>query len=87
MKRFVAILLILVLVFALSATAFAAGAVVSPEKNNTDTTVTPEGHDLSADRRVLQHPVGDPCGHRSGRSGAVLRQKADSRQVNRRSHG
>ena len=31
MKRFVAILLILVLVFALSATAFAAGAVVSPE--------------------------------------------------------
>ena len=42
MKRFVAILLILVLVFALSATAFAAGAVVSPEKNNTDTTVTPD---------------------------------------------
>ena len=40
MKRFVAILLILVLVFALSATAFAAG--VSPEKNNTDTTVTPD---------------------------------------------
>ena len=40
MKRFVAILLILVLVFALSATAFAAGAVVSPE--NTDTTVTPD---------------------------------------------
>ena len=32
MKRFVAILLILVLVFALSATAFAAGNVTSPEK-------------------------------------------------------
>ena len=30
MKRFVAILLILVLVFALSATAFAAGSVTSP---------------------------------------------------------
>ena len=42
MKRFVAILWRLVLVFALSATAFAAGAVVSPEKNNTDTTVTPD---------------------------------------------
>ena len=41
MKRFVAILLILVLVFALSATASAAGPVVCPEKNNTDRTVTP----------------------------------------------
>ena len=36
MKRFVAILLILVLVFALSATAFAA------EKGNTDANVTPD---------------------------------------------
>ena len=35
MKRFVAILLILVLVFALSATAFAASNVTSPEKGNT----------------------------------------------------
>ena len=70
MKRFVAILLILVLVFALSATAFAAGAVVSPEKNNTDTTVTP-------DKGTTSPQTG----------GAVLRQKADSRQVNRRSHG
>ena len=42
---------------------------------------------LPLSEQVLQHPVGDPCGHRSGRSGAVLRQKADSRQVNRRSHG
>ncbi|MEI3160833.1 MAG: hypothetical protein V8S57_03435 [Oscillospiraceae bacterium] len=42
MKRFVAILLILVLVFALSATAFAAGNVTSPEKGNTDATVTPD---------------------------------------------
>ena len=36
MKRFVAILLILVLVFALSATAFAASNVTSPEKGNTN---------------------------------------------------
>ena len=42
MKRFVAILLILVLVFALSATAFAAGSVTSPEKGNTDANVTPD---------------------------------------------
>ena len=42
MKRFVAILLILVLVFAMSATAFAAGNVTSPEKGNTDATVTPD---------------------------------------------
>ena len=42
MKRFVAILLILVLVFALSATAFAASNVTSPEKGNTDATVTPD---------------------------------------------
>ena len=35
MKHFVAILLILVLVFALSATAFAASNVTSPEKGNT----------------------------------------------------
>ena len=44
----------------------------------------------SADAAVtkyFQHPVGDPCGHRSDRSGAVLRQKADSRQVKQRSHG
>jgi LPXTG-motif cell wall-anchored protein len=41
MKRFVAILLILVLVFALSATAFA-GSVTSPEKGNTDANVTPD---------------------------------------------
>ena len=42
MKRFVAILLILVLVFALSATAFAAGNVTSPEKGNTDANVNPD---------------------------------------------
>lgn len=42
MKRFVAILLILVLVFAMSATAFAAGNVTSPEKGNTDATVNPD---------------------------------------------
>ena len=42
MKRFVAILLILVLVFALSATAFAAGNVVSPEKDNTNPDVNPD---------------------------------------------
>ncbi len=42
MKRFVAILLILVLVFALSATAFAASNVTSPEKGNTDANVTPD---------------------------------------------
>lgn len=36
MKHFVAILLILVLVFALSATAFAASNVTSPEKGNTN---------------------------------------------------
>ena len=39
MKRFVAILLILVLVFALSATAFAASNVTSPEKGNTNPNV------------------------------------------------
>lgn len=42
MKRFVAILLILVLVFALSATAFAASNVTSPEKGNTDANVNPD---------------------------------------------
>ena len=42
MKRFVAILLILVLVFALSATAFAASSVTSPEKGNTNPNVNPE---------------------------------------------
>lgn len=42
MKRFVAILLILVLVFALSATAFAAGSVTSPEKGNTNPNVNPD---------------------------------------------
>ena len=42
MKRFVAILLILVLVFALSATAFAASNVTSPEKGNTNTNVKPD---------------------------------------------
>lgn len=42
MKRFVAILLILVLVFALSATAFAASNVPSPEKNNTNPNVNPD---------------------------------------------
>ena len=42
MKRFVAILLILVLVFALSATAFAASNVTSPEKGNTDANATPD---------------------------------------------
>ena len=36
MKHFVAILLILVLVFALSATAFAASNVTSPHKGNTN---------------------------------------------------
>ena len=41
MKRFVAILLILVLVFALSATAFAADATVTPDKGNTDANGTP----------------------------------------------
>ena len=41
MKRFVAILLILVLVFALSATAFAASNVTSPEKGNTNPNVNP----------------------------------------------
>ncbi len=47
MKRFVAILLILVLVFALSATAFAAGNVVSPESDNTDPTVNPDSSKTS----------------------------------------
>ena len=42
MKRFVAILLILVLVFALSATAFAASNVTSPEKDNTNPNVNPD---------------------------------------------
>lgn len=42
MKRFVAILLILVLVFALSATAFAASNVTSPEKGNTNPDVNPD---------------------------------------------
>ena len=42
MKRFVAILLILVLVFALSATAFAASNVTSPEKGNTNPNVNPD---------------------------------------------
>ena len=42
MKRFVAILLILVLVFALSATAFAASSVTSPEKDNTNPNVNPD---------------------------------------------
>lgn len=42
MKRFVAILLILVLVFALSATAFAASSVTSPEKGNTNPNVNPD---------------------------------------------
>ena len=42
MKRFVAILLILVLVFALSATAFAASNVTSPEKGNTNANVNPD---------------------------------------------
>ena len=42
MKRFVAILLILVLVFALSATAFAASNVTSPEKGNTNLNVNPD---------------------------------------------
>ena len=44
--------MILVLVFALSATAFAAGAVVSPEKNNTDTTVI---NDMNMER--LHHEI------------------------------
>ena len=42
MKHFVAILLILVLVFALSATAFAASNVTSPEKGNTNPNVNPD---------------------------------------------
>lgn len=42
MKRFAAILLILVLVFALSATAFAASSVTSPEKGNTNPNVNPD---------------------------------------------
>ena len=42
MKRFVASLLILVLVFALSATAFAASSVTSPEKGNTNPNVNPD---------------------------------------------
>ena len=42
MKRFVAILLILVLVFALSATAFAARNVTSHAKGNTDANVNPD---------------------------------------------
>ena len=42
MKRFVAILLILVFVFALSATAFAASNVTSPEKGNTNPNVNPD---------------------------------------------
>ena len=46
MKRFVAILLILVLVFALSATAFAAN-VVSPEKDNTSPDVNPDSSKTS----------------------------------------
>lgn len=47
MKRFVAILLILVLVFALSATAFAAGNVISPEKDNTNPNVNPDSSKTS----------------------------------------
>lgn len=42
MKHFVAILLILVLVFALSATAFAASNVTSLEKGNTNPNVNPD---------------------------------------------
>lgn len=47
MKRFVAILLILVLVFALSATAFAASNVTSPEKGNTNPNVNPDSGNTS----------------------------------------
>lgn len=47
MKRFVAILLILVLVFALSATAFAASSVTSPEKDNTNPNVNPDSGKIS----------------------------------------
>ena len=47
MKRFVAILLILVLVFALSATAFAASNVTSPEKGNTNPNVNPDSGKIS----------------------------------------
>lgn len=47
MKRFVAILLILVLVFALSATAFAASNVTSPEKGNTNANVNPDSSKTS----------------------------------------
>ena len=51
MKRFVAILLILVLVFALSATAFAAGNVVSPgEGQHESERQSRFRQDLSADR-------------------------------------
>ena len=75
MKRFVAILLILVLVFALSATAFAASNVTSPEKGNTNPNVNPDSGKTSPQ-------TGESFGSRCcGRSGAVLRQKAGSRQV------
>ena len=51
MKRFVAILLILVLVFALSATAFAASSVTSPEKGNTNPNVNPDSGKTSPQTR------------------------------------
>ena len=79
MKRFVAILLILVLVFALSATAFAASNVTSPEKGNTNPNVNPDSGKTSP--QTGEHPVGNPGGRCCGRSGAVLRQKAGLRQV------
>ena len=68
MKRFVAILLILVLVFALSATAFAASNVTSPEKGNTNPNVNPDSGKTSP---------------QTGESFSILwvRQKAGSRQV------
>lgn len=44
MKKFVAIALIVVLVFAMGTVAFAEGNVVSPERGNTPTTPTPSGN-------------------------------------------